>query len=397
MKRLLGFLLGLAVFSSGLFIQNITAYAEEEYVPATFTIDRVEGKATAVNRVGHLTTLKTGTEVESGSVISTDKGSYVWITIDGYKHIKMDQSTEILVTHYKGNTDVTVNHGATLVTTDMKVPDGDHLHVRAGEMDTEVKGSSVLTEVSVFAKVETVFKKGSAGSSITAMSETSTANYANKSGGKIELIGKIGSRIMENGARTTVTQENGSDSASEGGITASFTALNGTIEAQYSENSSEAGSVTISQEKIATADLPLFVLTEIAEDNANGDKRRLAAKIKQDTGGRIDLTALTPDNIHDYSNAISDNSNLIQNADTLDEADQLEAWNKFQEELNNLIEQQKQEEALKAAELARIQSEERRALEEASKKQGNETETDNIGGQNSGNNQSSADPIGYIG
>ena len=78
--------------------------------------------------------------------------------------------------------------------------------------------SSVLTEVSVFAKVEVVFKKGSAGSSVTTLKDGAAADVTNKSGGKIELIGKIGSKIMEDGEKGKVEDAVTSEAVSDNKI-----------------------------------------------------------------------------------------------------------------------------------------------------------------------------------
>ena len=79
--------------------------------------------------------------------------------------------------------------------------------------------SSVRTNVSVYAKVDVIFKKGAEGSSVTTKKDGASAKVKNNTKGTVELIGKYGSAVMEPGDKGKVSDAIKDDAVSTNNVT----------------------------------------------------------------------------------------------------------------------------------------------------------------------------------
>ena len=79
--------------------------------------------------------------------------------------------------------------------------------------------SSVRTNVSVYAKVDVIFKKGAEGSTVTTKKDGASAKVKNNTKGTVELIGKYGSAVMEPGDKGKVSDAIKDDAVSSNNVT----------------------------------------------------------------------------------------------------------------------------------------------------------------------------------
>ncbi len=142
-KRLLGLFLACTMFLS----VCIDTVAAEEPTAATIRLTKTEGTVTAKDKSGADLTAAGGMRLFSGSSLETAARSYAWLSLDDTKAVKLDEQSSALITKNGKNLDVTLNKGNLYFDISKKMDADENFHIRTSTMVMGIRGTMGVVQV----------------------------------------------------------------------------------------------------------------------------------------------------------------------------------------------------------------------------------------------------------
>ena len=236
------------------------------YAASTIKVAGTEGTVTAKDRKGNSLPMKTGNRLTSGCTVSTAADSYAWLNLDDTKALKLDADTEILITKYKTNLDVTVNKGSVFFDVSQKLDAEENFHIRSANMVMGIRG---------------------------------TIGYVTKTGNNTAMVA-----ILEGDVHVQVTDEV-TGIVTEGNVTAGQIVDTDALASQGRQQQGGQNGVpgALTYRKITRQLIPDYILADVASgNNADGARTRftqgsdvLSGRIFDACG--IDLRGVTPEEV----------------------------------------------------------------------------------------------------
>ena len=278
------------------------------YAASTIRVAGTEGTVTAKDRKGNNLSMKTGNRLTSGCTVSTAAGSYAWLNLDDAKALKLDADTEVLITKYKANLDVTVNKGSVFFDVSKPLAAEENYHIRSANMVMGIRG---------------------------------TIGYVTRTGKDTAMVA-----ILEGTVHAQVTDE-ATGVVTEGDVTAGQIADTDALASQGRQQQGGQQQTVqngvpgaLTYRKITRALIPDYILADVADgNNADGARTRftqgsdvLSGRIFDACG--VDLRGVTPEEVP-----------VKTDTPDLKEAKQkslLEAWAAFDAELKRLAQEEEE-------------------------------------------------------
>ncbi len=107
----------------------------------TLRLEQTEGTATLKNANGIAKTIKAGMKLYNGDDVTTDKSSYAYISLDGTKAVKMDESSSVSIKQSGTQNEVMVNSGSLIFNVTVPLTKKESLNIRTSTMVTGVRGT----------------------------------------------------------------------------------------------------------------------------------------------------------------------------------------------------------------------------------------------------------------
>lgn len=117
------------------------AEAAGSYTPETIRVEGTLGTVTASDRENNGFSAADGMKLTSGSTITTGSDGYAWLKLDDTKALKLNADSQVLITKYQSNYDVTVNKGSVLFDISQKLTSQENFHIRSVNMVMSVRGT----------------------------------------------------------------------------------------------------------------------------------------------------------------------------------------------------------------------------------------------------------------
>ena len=179
-KRLVSFFVAvLMVFAS------IPVYAGDSAVASTMRLESIDGDVTITNKNGSIVSVRKGAKLYDGYSIVTDAASYVFISLDAAKIIKLDANSEAEIRQSGKNLEVDLKSGSLLFNVTQPVPSDGSFNIRTSTMVTGIRGTAGYVTARTFASAQggdTVSESNVALITGTVVITTSNGNIATAGG-----------------------------------------------------------------------------------------------------------------------------------------------------------------------------------------------------------------------
>ena len=142
-RRLLGLFLACAMFVSA----GVSTFAAEDASAATIRLSKTEGTVTAKDKSGADLTAAGGMRLFSGSSLETAARSYAWLSLDDTKAVKLDEQSGALITKNGKNLDVTLSKGNLYFDISKKMDADENFHIRTSTMVMGIRGTMGVVQV----------------------------------------------------------------------------------------------------------------------------------------------------------------------------------------------------------------------------------------------------------
>ena len=213
----------------------LSALSDETATAADMRLEKVEGEAELKNANGKTLSVRGGMKLYSGYTVSTAAESYVYISLDSTKAVKLDASSEAQIIKEGKSLELRVLAGKLFFNVTRPLADDESMEIQTSTMVTGIRGTS----------------------GYVSMIDEQTAQL-------VILDGKVSASPTE-GASVSGSMEEGKVSAGE---LATFTLT--------------AGGWKIETETVEEDDIPGFVAQEIRNSS------ELQDRIREETGLDVD-------------------------------------------------------------------------------------------------------------
>jgi len=119
-----------------------TALAADSTVASTLRLEKADGTVTILNKNGKTVTTREGAKLYHGYTITTGAASYVHISLDNTKIVKLDASSSIEVRQSGKNLEVYLISGSLFFNVTAPVAADASLNIRTSTMVTGIRGTS---------------------------------------------------------------------------------------------------------------------------------------------------------------------------------------------------------------------------------------------------------------
>ncbi len=107
----------------------------------TLRLEQIEGTVTLKNSNDTAKSVKSGMKLYNGDKMSTDKSSYAYISLDGTKAVKVDESSSVSIKQNGTENEVMVNSGSLMFNVTVPLTKKESLNIRTSTMVTGVRGT----------------------------------------------------------------------------------------------------------------------------------------------------------------------------------------------------------------------------------------------------------------
>ena len=143
MKKIIAFILCIILIVGTLPISAMAASA----TASTMRLEKYQGSVTVKNASGKTLGTSGKMRLYSGYQVTTARGSYAYISLDGSKSIKLDASSKVTIAQQGRKLEVLVNYGKLLFDVNQPLNKDETLNIRTSTMVTGVRGTIGWMEV----------------------------------------------------------------------------------------------------------------------------------------------------------------------------------------------------------------------------------------------------------
>lgn len=143
MKKIISFILCIILIVGTLPISAMAASA----TASTMRLEKYQGSVAVKNASGKTLGTSGKMRLYSGYQVTTARGSYAYISLDGSKSIKLDASSKVTIAQQGRKLEVLVNYGKLLFDVNQPLDKDETLNIRTSTMVTGVRGTIGWVEV----------------------------------------------------------------------------------------------------------------------------------------------------------------------------------------------------------------------------------------------------------
>ena len=191
MKKLLVIILTLAMVLGS--TASVFAKSKAQATATTLRLESTEGTVSVNDASGKKQSVKAGMRLYNGYTVTTDAGSYAYISLDGDKALKLDESTSVIIGKNGKKLDIKVSYGNVLANVDKKLASDETMNIRTTTMVTGIRGTCVVVRSNPERDVVQLLE-GSAEAVVQGVTQgviqNSTVNYVCPAGNQVAVFKK---------------------------------------------------------------------------------------------------------------------------------------------------------------------------------------------------------------